>query len=118
MSERNSRIDYIELPAADAKQLLQAKDFYAVVFNWQYQDWGDVYADTAGSGVSSGINADDHHRPRTPLVVVFADDLETTREGVIAAKGKISREIFSFPGGRRFHFIDPVGNELAVWSDK
>ena len=118
MSTRNSRIDYIELPAADAERLVQARSFYTAVFNWQYKDWGETYSDTAESGVSSGINADDNHRPRSPLVVVYADDLEAIRDGVIVAKGTISRDIFSFPGGRRFHFIDPADNELAVWSEK
>lgn len=109
-------IDYIELPAADAGQLQRCKRFFADAFGWTYQDWGDDYADTPSSGVGSGINADATHRPRHPLAVILARDLEGTRSRVIAAGGEITREIFAFPGGRRFHFRDPAGNELAVWS--
>ncbi|MGN6521122.1 MAG: VOC family protein [Dokdonella sp.] len=71
---------------------------------------------TPSSGVGSGINADATHRPPHPLAVIHARDLEGTRSRVIAAGGEITREIFAFPGGRRFHFRDPAGNELAVWS--
>ncbi|MEJ2199633.1 MAG: VOC family protein [Desulfuromonadaceae bacterium] len=116
--ERSNCIDFIEFPAADVAGLNQAKAFYQIVFNWSYKDWGDDYSDTQSSGVSSGINADPGHRPSCPLAVIYTPDLEMVREKVIEAKGVITREIFSFPGGRRFHFQDPSGNELAVWSDK
>ncbi|HYM33864.1 MAG TPA: VOC family protein [Steroidobacteraceae bacterium] len=118
MSERNQCIDYIELPATNATQLAQAKAFYASTFGWKYQDWGDEYSDTQSSGVNSGLNAGTDHRPRAPLPVVYADDLTEVRSNILANHGKVTREIFSFPGGRRFHFLDPAGNELAVWSDK
>jgi predicted enzyme related to lactoylglutathione lyase len=118
MSARNNHIDYIELPAAGAKQLRQAKDFYAQVFAWKYKDWGEEYSDTSDSGVGSGINAGGDHRPLAPLPVVYAEDLAAARKSVQANGGKVTREIFSFPGGHRFHFTDPAGNELAVWSDK
>lgn len=111
-------IDFIEFPAEDVGGLNKAKDFYTNVFNWSYQDWGADYSDTQSSGLSSGINADPSHRPSTPLAVIYTLDLEVVREKVIELDGVITREIFSFPGGRRFHFKDPAGNELAVWSDK
>jgi predicted enzyme related to lactoylglutathione lyase len=117
-SKRVNCIDFLEFPADDAGCLTQAKDFYNKVFNWSYKDWGDDYSDTQSSGISSGINADPSHRPSHPLAVIYALDLESIREKVIEWDGVITREIFSFPGGRRFHFKDPVGNELAVWSDK
>jgi predicted enzyme related to lactoylglutathione lyase len=112
------RIDFIELPAKSTDELARAKQFFAQVFRWSYQDWGDDYADTTSSGVGSGINADPDHRPRYPLPVIYAEELEQTRRKIVAANGKITRDIFPFPGGRRFHFQDPSGNELAVWSDK
>jgi len=117
-SNRNNRIEYVEFPAPDAVALAKAKEFYGRVFGWQYKDWGADYVDTQSSGVASGINSDSSHRPRQPLAVIFADNLETARTNAVAAGAKLSRDIFSFPGGRRFHFVDPAGVELAVWSDK
>ena len=116
--ERVNCIDFIEFPAKEIGCLTKAKDFYKKVFNWSYQDWGDDYSDTQSSGVGSGINADPGHRPSCPLAVIYTPDLEAVREKVIKSNGVITREIFSFPGGRRFHFLDPAGNELAVWSDQ
>lgn len=116
--ERINCFDFIELPAKDLEALDQAKDFYKKVFGWSYKNWGDDYADTRSSGLSSGLNADPSHRPSHPLAVIYTDDLEAVREKVLESSGKMTREIFSFPGGRRFHFTDPAGNELAVWSDK
>jgi predicted enzyme related to lactoylglutathione lyase len=117
-NERENCIDFLEFPAEDVGRLIQAKDFYKKIFNWSYKDWGDDYSDTQSSGLSSGINADPGHRPKYPLAVIYALDLEAVREKVVELNGVITREIFSFPGGRRFHFKDPAGNELAVWSDK
>jgi hypothetical protein len=110
--------DFIELPAENVESLNQAKNFYINVFGWSYKDWGEDYSDTQSSGLSSGINADSIHRSRHPLAVIYAVDLEGSREKIVESNGVITREIFSFPGGRRFHFRDPAGNELAVWSDK
>lgn len=87
------------------------------MFGWSYQDWGVDDADTKSSGVSNGLNADADHRPRHALAVVNTRALESTLEKVRAQGGKVTREIVSFPGGRRFHFLDPAGNELAAWSD-
>jgi uncharacterized protein len=116
--ERVNCIDFIEFPADDVDYLNKAKNFYREVFNWSYKDWGDDYSDTQSSGLSSGINADPSHRPSYPLAVIYTQHLDIVRDKVIALNGIITREIFSFPGGRRFHFKDPAGNELAVWSDK
>ena len=84
---------------------------------WSYKDWGDNYADTSDSGLGSGLNADPGHQPSQPLAVIYTSDLEEMRKKILSSKGLITRDIFSFPGGRRFHFKDPCGNELAVWSD-
>jgi predicted enzyme related to lactoylglutathione lyase len=115
---RNSCVDYIEFPAGSLDELTAAKRFYGSVFGWVYKDWGNEYADTESSGVGTGINADVSHQPRQPLVVIYAELLEAARAKVAAAGGKISRDIFAFLGGRRFHFVDPAGSELAVWSDR
>jgi len=118
MHTRTNCIDYIEFPVPNPETLKNAKAFYETVFGWQYKDWGDDYSDTQSSGLGSGLNADPEHRPDRPLAVIYCDDLEQIRAQVISGKAKISKDIFSFPGGRRFQFIDPAGNELAVWSDK
>ena len=117
-SSTTNHIDYVEFPAASAAALQATKKFYADVFGWNFQDWGEDYADTKSSGIGSGINSDPSHRPPAPLIVLFSSELEATRTKVIAAGGKITKEIFAFPGGRRFHYLDPAGNQLAVWSDK
>ncbi|MGC4072357.1 MAG: VOC family protein [Nibricoccus sp.] len=117
-SAHQGQIDYVEFPAPSKVALNETKKFYSEAFGWHFQDWGDDYADTKSSGVGSGINADSTHRTSLPLVVIFSSDLEATRDKIIRAGGKISKEIFSFPGGRRFHYRDPSGNELGVWSDK
>jgi predicted enzyme related to lactoylglutathione lyase len=114
---RTNRIDYIEFPAKSAKALEAAKAFYTKVFGWTYQAWGDRYADTKSSGVSSGMNAHSERSP-APLPVIYSSDLERTRAAVLKAGGRIIKPIFPFPGGRRFHYRDPAGNELAVWSDR
>lgn len=115
---KENRIDYVEFPAPSAAALRASKKFYSEVFGWSFQDWGDNYVDTQGSGIASGINSDPSHRPPAPLVVLFASDLEATKARVIKAGGRIVKDIFPFPGGRRFEYVDPAGNQLAVWSDK
>jgi hypothetical protein len=113
-----NQIDFIEFPADDVASLERAKQFFAGTFGWSYEHWGDDYVDIKGSGLGSGINADPAHRPSKPLVVIYVRDLEKTREKVTASGGTLTRDIFAFPGGRRFHFKDPSGNELAAWSDQ
>ncbi|MBS0462803.1 MAG: VOC family protein [Proteobacteria bacterium] len=117
VTHQHHHIDYVEFPLADAAAVAASKAFFGQAFGWTYQDWGDTYADTSGSGVGSGLNADREHRPQSPLVVVFTHDLDDTRAKVMAAGATITREIFAFPGGRRFHFREPGGNELAVWAE-
>jgi predicted enzyme related to lactoylglutathione lyase len=117
VTRHNHQIDYIELPADDPTQLGHLKQFYQAVFGWIYQDWGDAYANTHGSGVETGINVD-APRVKQPLPVVYSSNLEATLDHVLAQRGVIVREIFTFPGGRRFQFRDPAGNEIGVWSDR
>jgi predicted enzyme related to lactoylglutathione lyase len=110
----DGKIDYIELPGGD---LAATKGFYADAFGWTFVDYGPAYAAFDNGGVDGGFNADPQDRAAAPLVVLFSTDLEATEAKVKAAGGTISRPIFSFPGGRRFHFRDPSGNELAAFSE-
>ena len=112
----HNKIDLIEFPVASAEKLKQTKEFFSKVFNWNYTDWGSDYSDTSDSGANSGINADGGSS--MPLTVIYSSDLEETKELVVQNGGKIIVETYSFPGGRRFHFTEPNGNELAVWSEE
>jgi predicted enzyme related to lactoylglutathione lyase len=111
-----ARIDYVELPSVTAHEL--TRSFYAKTFGWQFTDYGPDYAATTSGDVDVGLNGQPDEALAAPLPVVRVADLEATLDAVAAAGGIISRPIFAFPGGRRFHFIDPSGNELAVWSDR
>lgn len=111
---QHHHIDLIEFPVQSAAQLAQTRDFFSQVFGWQYKDWGDTYSDTTESGTSSGVNGDG--TSTMPLTVIYSDDLEKTKELVVQNGGKIIVDTYDFPGGRRFHFTEPNGNELAVWS--
>jgi len=111
---QHNHIDLIEFPVKSAEQLKQTKDFFSGVFGWKYTDWGEDYSDTTESGTSSGVNADGSSS--MPLTVIYSEDLEKTKELVVQNGGKIIVETYDFPGGRRFHFTEPNGNELAVWS--
>ena len=112
MAENHHHIDYIELPANDVEA---TKRFYATVFGWTFQDWGPSYVSFDGAGIDGGFDAESAVSAAGALVVLFSEDLESTLAAVEAAGGSITKPIFSFPGGRRFHFTDPNGNELAVW---
>ena len=109
---QDGKIDYIEFPGAD---LPVTKGFYADAFGWTFVDYGPAYAAFDNAGVDGGFNGDPADRCAAPLVVLFSTDLEASEAKVKAAGGLITRPIFSFPGGRRFHFTDPSGNEMAVW---
>lgn len=111
----SNHINYIELRAKDLEAV---KDFYAKSFGWTFTDYGPDYVAFSHSGLDGGFEKSDEEIINGALVVLYHEDLEATKEKVVSANGKISRDIFSFPGGRRFHFLDPSGNELAVWSDK
>lgn len=110
----NLRIDYIEFPTADAAQ---AREFYTAAFGWKFEDYGPQYTSFHDGRLAGGFSAHDGARPAKPLVVIYAADLEAAQRAVEQAGGKITRPVFSFPGGRRFQFTDPSGNELAVWSE-
>ena len=107
----DGKIDYVEFPVAD---LPAVKQFYGAAFGWTFQDWGPGYVSFDGAAVDGGFNG----QPESdkPLVILYAHDLEAMEAKVTSAGGVITREIQSFPGGRRFHFRDPAGNLLGVWS--
>ena len=110
-----ARIDYVELPSATAHELSRA--FYAKAFGWDFTDYAPTYAATTNGTTDVGLQGDPSEALSAPLPVVRVDDLEAAFGAVSKAGGVIARPIFIFPGGRRFHFIDPSGSELAVWSE-
>lgn len=115
---KNNKIDLIEFPANSAEEVARTSKFFNEVFGWDFKDWGGLYADSPDSGVISGINATDAAQRQTmPMAVIYCKDLEAAREKVISAGGKIVQDISAFPGGRRFQFLEPSGNELGVWSE-
>ncbi len=109
------RIDYIEFHAGDISVV---KAFYTDVFRWKFTDYGPDYTSFEDGRITGGFTKDSGPAGGSPLVVVYSAALEATEERIKKAGGKITQAIFSFPGGRRFHFADPGGNILAVWSDK
>ncbi|PQA88814.1 VOC family protein [Hyphococcus luteus] len=109
---KNNRIDYVELAAED---LSAAKAFYAAAFGWTFQDWGETYVSFEGAGLDGGIRGGEKPVAGSTLVILYADDLEASEKRVVDAGGEIT-ERHDFPGGRRFHFRDPAGNVLAVWT--
>ncbi|HLY17551.1 MAG TPA: VOC family protein [Bryobacteraceae bacterium] len=109
------RIDYIEFPATDMQA---TKTFYAGLFGWKFTDYGPDYTSFEDGRIAGGFARQNAVARPGQLTVIYAADLEGMEAKVRAAGGGIVKEIFSFPGGRRFHFTDPNGNELSVWSDK
>jgi uncharacterized protein len=109
------QIDYLEFPATD---LAKTKVFYGQVFGWKFEDYGDEYTSFKDGRLAGGFFAAPRAGARGALVVIYAQNLEALEAKVKSAGGSIVKPIFSFPGGRRFHFADPNGNELGVWSDR
>jgi predicted enzyme related to lactoylglutathione lyase len=106
-----ARFNYVELPARD---IAAAKAFYSTAFGWSLTDFGPTYAATLSGDTDIGLQGDMSEATRAPLAVIDVDDLEKALAAVMGAGAKIVKPIFGFPGGRRFHFEDPNGNELAV----
>ena len=107
----NNQIAYLELPATNGPAM---KSFYGSLFGWTYQDYGPEYAAIHGAGLDAGFHAGSEGRPSAPLAIIETDALEEMEQRVREAGGTITLPIFAYPGGRRFHFTDPSGNELAV----
>jgi hypothetical protein len=106
-----ARLNYVELPVSD---IGSAKAFYEAAFGWSMTAFGPTYAATLSGDTDVGLQADAAEATKAPLPVIEVDDLEAALEAVQAAGGTIVRPIFAFPGGRRFQFLDPSGNELAA----
>lgn len=117
MPNINNTINYIEFPMI---KNAETKAFFSEVFGWEFTDWGPDYFSFSGAGIEGGFNGVDDTKVNAPgvLVVLYASDLEKTEVSVKAAGAEIVKAIYDFPGGRRFHFADPNGNELAVWSER
>ncbi len=113
----HGKLNYIEFPAADMQA---TKDFFSAAFGWTFEDYGPEYTAFSDVGLDGGFYKSEMKSSAesgAALAIFYSNDLEGTQSKVEAAGGSISQAIFSFPGGRRFHFIEPSGNELAVWSE-
>nr|WP_321244627.1 VOC family protein [uncultured Psychroserpens sp.] len=115
MAQPNNHINYIELYAND---LDAVKSFYTKVFGWIFTDYGPTYTSFSNSGLAGGFEKTDKTITNGALVVIHNANLEVIKKSILDADCTISVDIFSFPGGKRFQFIDPSGNELAVWSEE
>ena len=110
---RHHTVDFFEIPVVE---MAGAKAFYAAAFGWSFHDWGADYADIQGAGLAGGLRLVAEAPPRGgALVILYSDDLEQSERAVTAAGATILAR-HEFPGGRRFHFVDPGGCELAVWT--
>ncbi len=115
---QHEKINYVEFPAIDIEK---TKRFFSQAFNWSFTDYGPDYCAFSDQGLDGGFFKSDKNSTSAngaALIVFYSENLEQTLQKVESAGGSISQDIFAFPGGRRFHFIEPSGNELAVWSDK
>lgn len=113
----HEKINYIELPA---KNIEATKTFFSQLFGWSFTDYGADYVAFSDSGLEGGFFRSELAATTeggSALVVLYSENLEQTLQKIEAAGGVIIKPIFSFPGGRRFHFTEPSGNEFAVWSD-
>jgi predicted enzyme related to lactoylglutathione lyase len=113
-SEQDRRIDYIEFPALNIDE---TKGFFSEVFGWDFTDYGPDYTSFSDGRLTGGFGKADAAAGGGPLIVLYATDLEAIKESVTKHGGSIAKDTYEFPGGRRFHFHDPSGNELAVWSE-
>ena len=111
---QNNHIQYIEIYSTN---LEETKKFYSETFGWTFTDFGPTYTAFNNSGVEGGFEKVEKVTSGGPLIVLYHADLESALKNITEAGGTISKEIFSFPGGRRFHFLDPSGNQLAIWSE-
>lgn len=107
------QIDNIEFNVSD---IARSRDFYGKAFGWSFTDYGPTYCEFTDGRLAGGLTTGGPIRPGGPLVILYADDLTATQKRIEEAGGKIVKPVFEFPGGRRFHFEDPDGYELAVWS--
>jgi predicted enzyme related to lactoylglutathione lyase len=107
-------INYIEFKSTNIKA---TQTFYTLAFGWKFTDFGPDYTSFENSGVKGGFQKTDEKITNGILVVLYHKKLEEIRDTIQSLGAEISKDISPFPGGKRFHFIDPSGNELAVWSE-
>jgi predicted enzyme related to lactoylglutathione lyase len=115
--QQHEKINYVEFPARD---LAATKAFFQAAFGWSFVDYGPEYTAFSGQGLDGGFRKSDlaaSTEQGSALIIFYSERLEATQAKVESAGGRIIEPIFSFPGGRRFHFAEPSGNEMAVWSD-
>ncbi|WP_315919333.1 VOC family protein [Mesorhizobium sp. SP-1A] len=112
---QTGKLDYIEM-AATAGTLDSVKAFYSEAFSWSFTDYGPTYS-AFSEGLDGGFQAEGSEAAAKPLPVLYSENLDETLAAVKNAGGRIVKPVFAFPGGRRFHFTDPAGNELAVWGE-
>jgi uncharacterized protein len=112
---KDGKLDYLEMRTGGAA-LSDVKTFYSKAFGWSFIDYGPSYA-AYDEGLEGGFDASTEDTKAPPLPVLFSEDLEKSLDAVVKAGGRIVKPIFAFPGGRRFQFTDPAGNELAVWAE-
>jgi len=115
--KEHEKINYVEFPSAD---LQKTKLFFTQVFGWEFEDFGPQYTAFTGQGIDGGFYEADLFSSTengAALIVFYSNNLEDTLGRIKKAGGNIVKDIFSFPGGRRFHFAEPSGNEFAVWSE-
>ncbi|HAG96019.1 MAG: glyoxalase [Pseudomonadales bacterium] len=113
----HEKLNYVELPARD---LEATKAFFSSVFGWAFVDYGPQYTAFSNQGLDGGFFQSDlmsDSQNGAALLVFYSNDLEQTLRKVSQAGGTVIKPIFAFPGGRRFHFREPSGNEFAVWSE-
>ncbi|WP_299531659.1 VOC family protein [Ulvibacterium sp.] len=115
MDIKDSHINYVEFKARDLEEI---KEFYKASFGWTFTDYGPTYTAFSDSGLEGGFEKTNTEIVNGALIVLYHTDLDFIKNRIREAGGKITKDIFSFPGGRRFHFADPSENELAVWSDQ
>ncbi len=114
-ADQDRRVDYLEFPATSIEE---TKSFYSSVFGWEFTDYGPEYTCFTDGRLGGGFALAQEVAAGGPLVVLYAANLGEIEAGIRDGGGRIVRETYEFPGGRRFHFSDPSGNELAVWSDR
>jgi predicted enzyme related to lactoylglutathione lyase len=114
-ADQDRRVDYIEFPTTDIDA---TKSFYSSIFGWVFTDFGPEYTSFTDGRLGGGFAMAKEVTSGGPLVVLYAANLEEIESSIKGSGGRIVRDPFEFPGGRRFHFTDPSGNELAVWSDQ
>ena len=116
LASQQNKINYVEFPS---RNLSASKEFFQQVFGWQFEDFGTEYTAFSNSGLAGGFfldsDGESHSSKGWPLVVIFSDDLESSLQQVEQAQGEVIEAIFSFPGGRRFHFREPGGNVFGCF---